>query len=123
MEQEICRCTHVDSNMRRAIGGSGKVENTFLNHGRLNSQAWLQDAVGPEKVIICRVLTENCNRRGDVMLVLGMKPGEHIMIGDQIMVKVVRSEKGDLRLAIDAPAEIKITRGDLNDVSQDLACE
>ena len=57
------------------------------------------------------------------MLVLGMKPGEHIMIGDQIMVKVVRSEKGDLRLAIDAPAEIKITRGDLNDVSQNLACD
>lgn len=52
------------------------------------------------------------------MLVLGMKPGEHVMIGDKIMVKVVRSERGDLRLAIDAPADIKITRGDLHAVPQ-----
>lgn len=57
------------------------------------------------------------------MLVLGMKPGEHVMIGDNIMVKVVRSERGDLRLAIDAPAEIKITRGQLPDEPQSQAAE
>ena len=47
------------------------------------------------------------------MLVLGRKPGEYIMIGDKIMVKVVKSENGDLRLAIDAPNEIIITRGEV----------
>ncbi|HBW36772.1 carbon storage regulator [Desulfosporosinus sp. BICA1-9] len=46
------------------------------------------------------------------MLVLGRKPGEYIMIGD-VMVKVVRSNSGDLRLAIDAPKNVSITRGEL----------
>jgi carbon storage regulator len=46
------------------------------------------------------------------MLVIGRKPGEYIMIGDDIMVKVVKSENGDLRLAIEAPKDIQITRGE-----------
>lgn len=47
------------------------------------------------------------------MLVLGRKPGEYIMIGDKIKVLVMRSEEGDLRLAINAPKEIPIVRGEL----------
>lgn len=47
------------------------------------------------------------------MLVLGRKPGEYIVIGDNIMVKVVKSDKGDLRLAIEAPREISIVRGEV----------
>lgn len=47
------------------------------------------------------------------MLVLGRKPGEYVMIGDDIMVKVVRSDKGDLRLAIKAPDSVKIVRGEV----------
>ncbi len=47
------------------------------------------------------------------MLVIGRKPGEYVMIGDEIMVKVVKSENGDLRLAIDAPKELVITRGEI----------
>jgi len=47
------------------------------------------------------------------MLVLGRKPGEYVMIGDDIMVKVIRSDFGDLRLAIDAPKNTTITRGEL----------
>ncbi|TGE32597.1 carbon storage regulator [Desulfosporosinus sp. Sb-LF] len=47
------------------------------------------------------------------MLVLGRKPGEYVMIGDDIMVKVVRSDTGNLRLAIDAPETTTITRGEL----------
>lgn len=47
------------------------------------------------------------------MLVLGRKPGEYVMIGDNIKVKVVKAENGDLRLAIDAPKEVKITRGEV----------
>lgn len=47
------------------------------------------------------------------MLVLGRKPGEYVMIGDDIMVKVIRSELGDLRLAIDAPKNTPIIRGEL----------
>ena len=47
------------------------------------------------------------------MLVIGRKPGEYVMINDNIMVKVVKSEDGNLRLAIDAPREIRIVRGEL----------
>jgi len=47
------------------------------------------------------------------MLVLGRRPGEYVMINDNIMVKVVRSDEGDLRLAIDAPREVRIIRGEL----------
>lgn len=47
------------------------------------------------------------------MLVIGRKPGEYVMIGENIKVKVVKSEAGDLRLAIEAPKDIKITRGEI----------
>lgn len=47
------------------------------------------------------------------MLVLGRKPGEYIVIGDNIKVKVVKSDNGDLRLAVDAPKDVKITRGEV----------
>lgn len=47
------------------------------------------------------------------MLVLGRKPGEYVMIGDDIMVKVIKSDFGDLRLAIDAPKNTPIIRGEL----------
>lgn len=47
------------------------------------------------------------------MLVIGRKPGEYVVIGDDIKVKVVKSEEGDLRLAIDAPKHVRIVRGEL----------
>lgn len=47
------------------------------------------------------------------MLVVGRKPGEYIMIGDDIKVKVVKSDAGDFRLAIDAPRDVTITRGEI----------
>lgn len=45
------------------------------------------------------------------MLSLGRNPGEYIVIGGNIIVEVV-SIDGSLRLAIDAPKEIKIERGE-----------
>lgn len=48
------------------------------------------------------------------MLVLGRKPGEYVVIGGNIIVKVVKSDDGDLRLAIDAPREINIVRGEIH---------
>ena len=47
------------------------------------------------------------------MLVLGRKPGEYVMIGDNIKVKVIKGDNGDLRLAIDAPRDVTITRGEV----------
>lgn len=53
------------------------------------------------------------------MLVLGRKPGEYVMIGDDIKVAVVRSDRGDLRLAISAPEHVKITRGEIYELGED----
>jgi carbon storage regulator len=91
--------------------------------GWLIFQAWLQDAVESETLSCCFSVCfeKDLFVGGDWLLVLGMKPGEHVMIGDDIMVKVVRSERGDLRLAIDAPADVKITRGELKDSPQSHA--
>ncbi|TCO76463.1 carbon storage regulator [Marinisporobacter balticus] len=47
------------------------------------------------------------------MLVIGRKPGEYVMINNNIKVEVVKSKDGDLRLAIDAPRDIRIVRGEL----------
>lgn len=47
------------------------------------------------------------------MLVLGRKPGEYVVIDGKIRIEVVKSEKGDLRLAIDAPREMEIVRGEI----------
>lgn len=47
------------------------------------------------------------------MLVLGRKPEEYVMIGEDIKIKIVKSENGSLRLAIDAPRELEITRGEV----------
>ena len=47
------------------------------------------------------------------MLVLGRKPGEYVMIGKDIMVKVIKSDEGDLRLAIQAPKCVNIIRGEI----------
>ena len=45
------------------------------------------------------------------MLVLQCKAGEVIRIGESISVRVIANQKGQLRLAIDAPKEIAIKRG------------
>ncbi|KRE58416.1 carbon storage regulator [Paenibacillus sp. 2RAB27] len=47
------------------------------------------------------------------MLVLGRRPGEYVLIDGKITVKVIKSEEGHLRLAIDAPRDISIVRGEL----------
>lgn len=47
------------------------------------------------------------------MLVLSRKIGETIHIGDEIEVVVARFDRNVVRLAIKAPAEMKIYRGEL----------
>lgn len=46
------------------------------------------------------------------MLALGRKPGEYIMLGDDIKITVLEIN-GDLRLSIEAPREVRIMRGEL----------
>jgi len=47
------------------------------------------------------------------VLVLSRKLDESIVIGDNIVVKVVAIENGTVKLGIDAPKEISIIRNEL----------
>ncbi|MBQ7498946.1 MAG: carbon storage regulator CsrA [Selenomonas sp.] len=47
------------------------------------------------------------------MLVLTRKPRQQIMIGDDVVINVVEVQGENVRLAIDAPREIKIYRGEI----------
>ena len=47
------------------------------------------------------------------MLVLSRKPGERILIGDNIAVTVVRIAPGVVRIGVDAPPEMPIIREEL----------
>ena len=47
------------------------------------------------------------------MLVLTRKPKQQIMIGDNIVINVVEVQGENVRIAIDAPREIKIYRGEI----------
>ena len=46
------------------------------------------------------------------MLVLTRKPRQQIMIGDNIVINVVEVQGENVRIAIDAPKDIKIYRGE-----------
>lgn len=47
------------------------------------------------------------------MLVLSRKPGERIMIGDNIAVTIVRIGPNNVRVGIDAPRDMNIVREEL----------
>ncbi len=47
------------------------------------------------------------------MLVLSRKPGEKILIGDSIVVTVVRIGPNTTRIGIEAPREMNIVREEL----------
>ncbi|AJA47842.1 carbon storage regulator [Clostridium pasteurianum DSM 525 = ATCC 6013] len=47
------------------------------------------------------------------MLVITRKKGESIIIGDNIEVKIIKIDDGSVKIAIDAPKEVVILRGEL----------
>ena len=47
------------------------------------------------------------------MLVLSRKLGERIVIGDRIVVSVVKLSNGQVRLGIEAPREIAVFREEI----------
>ena len=56
------------------------------------------------------------------MLILRRKPGEQLLIGDNIRITVMDVSEGGVRLAIEAPREITILRSELKkavDVNRD----
>ena len=47
------------------------------------------------------------------MLVLTRKAGETIRIGQDIVIKVIQTGKGTIKLGIEAPANVRVLRGEL----------
>jgi carbon storage regulator CsrA len=47
------------------------------------------------------------------MLVLTRKPAETIHIGEGIVVKVIKTGKGTVKIGIEAPANVRVMRGEL----------
>ena len=53
------------------------------------------------------------------MLVLTRKPGESIRIGDDISIVVIEIQRGQVKLAIDAPRDIPVHREEIYELVQD----
>ncbi len=49
------------------------------------------------------------------MLVLTRKPGEGIVIGDDIVIKIIEMRGGSIRIGIEAPLDKKIYRQEVYD--------
>ncbi|HAX52796.1 carbon storage regulator CsrA [Muricomes intestini] len=49
------------------------------------------------------------------MLVLQRKKGETLLIGDNIRISVVEVSSDSVKLAVEAPKEVKILRGELEE--------
>jgi len=52
------------------------------------------------------------------MLVLTRKSDESIRIGDDVVIKVIRTGKGTVKLGIEAPGDVRILRGELADAAE-----
>jgi carbon storage regulator len=55
------------------------------------------------------------------MLVLTRKKAETIQIGDEIVVKVIQTGRGSIKLGIEAPADVRVLRGEVADAAASLA--
>lgn len=47
------------------------------------------------------------------MLVLTRKPAEMIKIGDDIVIKVIKTARGAVKIGIEAPSGVRVIRGEL----------
>lgn len=55
------------------------------------------------------------------MLVLTRKKFETIRIGDDIVIKVVQTGRGRVKLGIEAPADMRVLRGELEPYETELS--
>ena len=55
------------------------------------------------------------------MLVLTRKSEESIRIGEDVVIKVIRTGKGTVKLGIDAPADVRVLRGELVEQVEEFA--
>jgi len=56
---------------------------------------------------------ERPRKRSEAMLVLSRKPGERILIGNDVKITVIRIGPNSVRIGIDAPGHLNIVREEL----------
>ena len=57
------------------------------------------------------------------MLVLTRKRGEVIRVGEEIVVKVIKTGRGSVKIGIEAPANVRVVRGELAPLHEAEAAE
>ncbi|MEZ6059064.1 MAG: carbon storage regulator [Planctomycetaceae bacterium] len=57
------------------------------------------------------------------MLVLTRKPAETIRIGNDIVIKVIKTARGAVKIGIDAPQDVRVVRGELLEESMAEAAD
>ena len=55
------------------------------------------------------------------MLVLTRKRGEVIRVGENVVVKVIKLGRGSVKIGIEAPADVRVLRGELEPLVEDSA--
>jgi carbon storage regulator len=50
------------------------------------------------------------------MLVLTRKKGESIQIGREVVIKVIATGRGKVKIGVEAPANVRVLRGELSPV-------
>lgn len=55
------------------------------------------------------------------MLVLSRRVGEAVCVGPGVTIRVIETKAGSVRLAFDAPPEVRILRGELTQQSSSPA--
>jgi carbon storage regulator len=62
-----------------------------------------------------------CLQEESTMLVLSRKQGEKLRIGDAVVITVVSTKEGRVRLGIEAPPDVSILRDELRDAERQEA--
>lgn len=52
------------------------------------------------------------------MLILTRKRNESIRVGEQIVIRVMRTARGSVKLGIEAPDSVRIVRGEINEAGE-----
>jgi carbon storage regulator len=59
-------------------------------------------------------LPELFNKKsGAAMLVVSRKSQEFLQIGDQILIKIIKTTNGSVKIGIEAPGSMRVLRGEL----------
>jgi carbon storage regulator CsrA len=60
-------------------------------------------------------MVELTTKGNEAMLILTRKRDDSIKIGEDIVVRVMRTTRGSVKIGIEAPASVRIVRGELNE--------